>query len=521
MLQPLDLGPIYESIRKTGRLLVVQECGRDARAGRPDHFPGGAGVLCVAALCAATGGRARRAHAVRPGTGSLLPARRRSASRRPSIDSRETSSAWINRLFRMPLYLPAQGAAETEATIIEWQVAEGDRFRRGRCWRRSTAPSRCSISRRPATGWCCGCFTWKARRVPQRAGAGNRNGRRGDARLDSAGRGRQPAEVCQRGRAAAANGNGAADGVVILGVGGYLPPRVVTNAELVRNFPEISEEYVYQVTGIRQRHWAGDDERPSGMAFKAALEAIRKSDIATKDIDAIVVATTTPDVAMPSTACILQDRLCLHTVPAFDLNAACSGWLYAVAMARGMILSHMASNVLTVGVEMQSRLLDTSDRDAYFLFGDGAGAAVISAGRRAIASGSRFWGPTRAACKWPAAGSPGYIIEQRPRRSRSLDSHRRPCPVPLRHRKLRFCHPPGGRPQRLDAGRNPLGRSPPGQRPHSQSGRQAQRHRLPALLLNVENVGNTSSASIPLALVDMEDASSPTTSWSSAPSAPA
>ena len=80
----------------------------------------------------------------------------------------------------------------------------------------------------------------------------------------------------------------------------------------MRGFPEISEQYVYQVTGIRRRHWAGDDERPSDMAFKAALEAIRKSGIATKDIDAIIVATTTPDVAMPSTACILQDRLSLR-----------------------------------------------------------------------------------------------------------------------------------------------------------------------------------------------------------------
>ncbi len=88
------------------------------------------------------------------------------------------------------------------------------------------------------------------------------------------------------------------------------------------------------------------------------MEAIRKSGIASKDIDAIILATTTPDVAMPSTAAILQDRLNLPTIPAFDINAACSGWLYAVSMARGMILSGLARNVLTVGVDMQSRLLD-------------------------------------------------------------------------------------------------------------------------------------------------------------------
>ncbi len=167
---------------------------------------------------------------------------------------------------------------------------------------------------------------------------------------------------------------------MLLGFGGYLPERVVTNAELVAEFPEISAEYVYQVTGIRERRWAGEDEKPSAMAYQAALEAIRRSNIAAKDIDAVIVATTTPDVAMPSTAAILQDRLNLQTIPAFDLNAACSGWLYAVSMAQGMILSGTAHNVLTVGVDMQLRLLDKSDRSAYFLFGDGAGAAIVSSG---------------------------------------------------------------------------------------------------------------------------------------------
>ena len=122
---------------------------------------------------------------------------------------------------------------------------------------------------------------------------------------------------------------------MIQGVGGYLPSRVVTNAELVRGFPELTDQYVYEVTGIRQRRWADDDERPSGMAFKASLEAIRSSGLDTRDIDAIIVATTTPDMAIPSTAAMLQERLSLPTVAAFDLNAACSGWLYAVATARG------------------------------------------------------------------------------------------------------------------------------------------------------------------------------------------
>ena len=197
------------------------------------------------------------------------------------------------------------------------------------------------------------------------------------------------------------------EGVVIHGVGGYLPSRVVTNAELVKGFPELTDQYVYEVTGIRQRRWADDDERPSGMAFKASLEAIRNSGLDTRDIDAIIVSTTTPDMAIPSTAAILQERLSLPTVPAFDLNAACSGWLYAVATARGMIISGLARHVLTVGVEMQSRLLDAADRNAYFLFGDGAGAGDHF-GRRppAIASATYRSAATAAASTWPAARSP-------------------------------------------------------------------------------------------------------------------
>jgi 3-oxoacyl-[acyl-carrier-protein] synthase-3 len=122
--------------------------------------------------------------------------------------------------------------------------------------------------------------------------------------------------------------------IVLLGIGGYLPSRVVTN-ELVQQFPEIMPICLHQVTGIpRAPRWAADDEKPSDMAYRAALEAIRRSDIDAKDIDAVIVATTTPDVAMPSTAAILQDRLNLQTIPAFDLNAACSGWLYAVPWPR-------------------------------------------------------------------------------------------------------------------------------------------------------------------------------------------
>ena len=188
------------------------------------------------------------------------------------------------------------------------------------------------------------------------------------------------------------------------------------------------------MTGIRERRWAAEDEKPSSMALQAALEAIRKSEIDVKEIDAIILATTTPDAAMPSTACILADQLGLSNVPAFDLNAACSGWLYAVAMARGMIVSGMARNVLAVGVDMQSRLLEPSDRNSIFLFGDGAGAGVISAGAKGHRMRQFILGADTHGLHLARREEPGYHGARRPLAFRSLDSARRPTAVPLRRR---------------------------------------------------------------------------------------
>lgn len=283
--------------------------------------------------------------------------------------------------FKMLLYLPAQGAAETEATIIEWNVSEGDHFRKGQVLAQVDSAKSVFDFDAPCDGLVIRLLHLEGDTVQlsepimeiETSDPAMRDWIPPAASADEMPLPAQwtPAAPC---------GESDAEGVVILGVGGYLPQRVVTNSELVKAFPEISEQYVEQVTGIRERRWADENEKPSHMAMKASLEAIRKSGIASKDIDAIILSTTTPDVAMPSTACILQDRLSLRPIPAFDINAACSGWLYAVSMAQGMIRSGMARNVLTVGVDMQSRLLDESDRNAYFIFGDGAGAAIISAG---------------------------------------------------------------------------------------------------------------------------------------------
>ena len=393
-------------------------------------------------------------------------------------------------LFRMPLFLPAQGAAETEATIIEWCIAEGDHFQKGEVLAQIDSAKSVFDFEAPCDGLALRLLHMEGETVPLSQPVLE------IATADPSMRewiapaaGTPAAIVCEEASPAPPRGE-PSPGAVILGVGGYLPPRVVENAELIQSFPEISSEYIYQVTGILRRHWAADDERPSGMAFKAALEAIRKSEIATKDIDAVIVATTTPDAAMPSTACILQDRLSLPNVPAFDLNAACCGWLYAVSMARGMILSGMARNVLTVGVEMQSRLLDPTDRNAYFLFGDGAGAAIISAGTTGHRIRHTMLGADTRGQHMARRGARlchSQRQRRRPRQRRGdfrpLDSHRRPRAVPLCHREFRRHHSPRDRPDRLDAGRDPLGRSAPGQRPHSPRSRQAQRSGFPALRL--------------------------------------
>lgn len=280
--------------------------------------------------------------------------------------------------FRLSLYLPAGGASETEATILEWYVAEGNEFKQGQRLAQIDSAKSVFDFESPCAGKVIRLLHISGETIPLTEPIMEIE--TADAKMKDW---IPPVAAAQelRSQTAVSATTPAAkeESVSILGLGGYLPERIVTNEELVRDFPEISEDYVVQVTGIHERRWAAADEKPSSMALKAALEAIRDAEIGVKDIDAIILATTTPDAAMPSTACILADQLGLSNVPAFDLNAACSGWLYTVGMARGMIASGLARTVLAVGVDMQSRLLEPSDRSARFLFGDGAGAGIISA----------------------------------------------------------------------------------------------------------------------------------------------
>ena len=162
----------------------------------------------------------------------------------------------------------------------------------------------------------------------------------------------------------------------IVGTGSYLPARVLTNAELARTV-DTSDAWIRTRTGIRERRIAAPAEQTSDLALHAAREALAAARIAPADVDLIIVATTTPDMIFPSTACALQAKLGTHGGPAFDVQAVCSGFVYALGLADRMLASGMAKNALVVGAEIYSRILDWTDRGTCVLFGDGAGAVVL------------------------------------------------------------------------------------------------------------------------------------------------
>jgi len=169
----------------------------------------------------------------------------------------------------------------------------------------------------------------------------------------------------------------------ILGTGGHLPARRVTNdelaAQLARDGIETSDAWIVERTGIHARHFAAPDEGASDLALPAARAALASAGIAASEIDLIIVATSTPDMVFPSTAAILQHKLGVHGCPAFDVQAVCSGFVYALTVADSMIKSGAASKALVIGAEVFSRILDFKDRTTCVLFGDGAGAVVLGA----------------------------------------------------------------------------------------------------------------------------------------------
>ncbi|MFC6284464.1 MULTISPECIES: beta-ketoacyl-ACP synthase III [Polaromonas] len=169
----------------------------------------------------------------------------------------------------------------------------------------------------------------------------------------------------------------------ITGTGSYLPPRRLTNAELVAELAakgvETSDEWIVERTGIHARHFAAPDVSSSDLGVEAARRAIEAAGLQPADIDLIIVATSTPDMVFPSAACILQNKLGIAGCPAFDVQAVCSGFVYALTVADAMIKTGSATRALVIGAEVFSRILDFSDRTTCVLFGDGAGAVVLEA----------------------------------------------------------------------------------------------------------------------------------------------
>lgn len=164
----------------------------------------------------------------------------------------------------------------------------------------------------------------------------------------------------------------------IVGTGSYLPAKMLTNHDLEK-IVDTSDEWIVSRTGIRQRFIAADDECSSDLALNASRKAIEAAGIAPHDIGLIIVATTTPDMIFPSTACILQAKLGIKNCPVFDVQAVCSGFIYALATADQFMRSGEYQYALVVGAEVYSRILDWNDRGTCVLFGDGAGAVVIKA----------------------------------------------------------------------------------------------------------------------------------------------
>ena len=164
----------------------------------------------------------------------------------------------------------------------------------------------------------------------------------------------------------------------IIGVGSYLPKNLLTNKDLEKSL-DTTDEWITSRTGIKERHIVGPNEHTTDLAFEAARNAINNASINAKEVDLIIVATTTPDKIFPSTACNVQTKLGIKNCPAFDVQAVCSGFIYALSIADKFIKTNSAKNILVIGADSMSKITDYTDRSNAILWGDGAGAVVLSA----------------------------------------------------------------------------------------------------------------------------------------------
>ena len=168
----------------------------------------------------------------------------------------------------------------------------------------------------------------------------------------------------------------------IIGTGSYLPEKILTNADLEK-MVDTDDQWIVERTGIKERHIVAEEQYTSDLAYNASIKALQATGISANDLDLIIVGCTTPDLIFPSTACILQSKLGCLGIGAFDVNAACSGFIFAMSVADKFIKSGTHKNILVVGAETLSRIVNWKDRATCVLFGDGAGAAVLTASEEA------------------------------------------------------------------------------------------------------------------------------------------
>jgi len=210
----------------------------------------------------------------------------------------------------------------------------------------------------------------------------------------------------------------------LIGTGSALPQRCVSNADLVAELAargiESSDDWIVERTGIRQRYLAAPDETTSALGARAATEALKAAGVAASEVDLIIVATSTPDMIFPSTACFVQKALGIVGCPAFDVQAVCSGFAYGVSIADAMIRAGSVRTALVIGAEVFSRILDWNDRGTCVLFGDGAGAVVLRADSRPGVLASRLHADGRhehilrtagSVCKGEVTGHPFLTMD--------------------------------------------------------------------------------------------------------------
>jgi 3-oxoacyl-[acyl-carrier-protein] synthase-3 len=296
-------------------------------------------------------------------------------------------------------------------------------------------------------------------------------------------------------------------GAKIVGIGYYLPEHILSNVDFEK-MVDTTDEWIVTRTGIRERHIAAEDQASCDLAFDASKKALEDADVEPDELDLIIVGTVTPDMIVPSAACVLQDRLGAAKSAAFDINAACSGFVYGLCVADSMISHGKYRTVLVVGVETLSRITDYEDRATCVLFGDGAGAAVLQpcpAGEGILSTFMRGNGSYAELLYLPGGGSLRPLNEKRLKngeqylkmkgndlfkyavRAMIEASNRVLDEAGMKSKDIDFLIPHQANIRIIEGVR--------------------QRLHLPKekVIVNIEHVGNTSTASIPIALAEAKE----------------